>query len=347
MRVWRVHRYGAPSEALELDDVADPVPGPGALAVRVHAAALNLNDTDMCRGRYPTINPPLPFPLGMEVVGVVDAAGPGLEKWVGRRVVAVPQGGHGGYADRALVPVDMSFDAPASLADEQAAAFLIPFHTAHLALHRRGRLQAGETLVVHSGAGGVGSAAVQLGVAAGARVIATAGGPEKIAFCKELGAEIVVDYGVESFVDVVLDATGGRGADLICDLVGGDVATRSFACTAREGRYLIAGFSGGSELGETGIAPRPIAWGNFDVIGVMMSWRTEDASPPMRRAGFNSFPRSVGEEIHEDLLALLDAGRIRPIVGRVVEFEGIPAALEDLESRRTLGKTVARVAVSS
>src|SRR5207248_1414564 len=161
---------------LELDDVADPVPGPGSLAVRVHAAALNLNDTDMCRGRYPTINPPLPFPLGMEVAGVVDEAGPCLEGWVGRRVVAVPEGGHGGYA--------------------------------------------------------------------------------------------------ESFVDVVLDATGGRGADVICDLVGGDVATRSFACIAREGRYLIAGFSGGIELGETGIAPRPIAWGNFDVLGVMMSWST-------------------------------------------------------------------------
>src|SRR5581483_1256314 len=133
MRVWRVVRYGAPSKALELQDRDDLHPGPGQLRIRVHAAALNLNDTDMCRGIYPTVHPPLPFSLGMEVTGVVDEAAPGLEGWLGRRVVAVPQGAHGGYAEQTLSTPDMTFDAPPGLDDAQAAAFFIAFHTAHVA----------------------------------------------------------------------------------------------------------------------------------------------------------------------------------------------------------------------
>lgn len=342
MKVWRVHTYGAPSVALRLDDVDEPEPGAGQVRIAVRAAALNLNDADMCRGIYPTIAPPLPFALGMEVTGVVDATGPGLEEWRGRRVVAVPVGGHGGYAERVLAPVAMTFDAPAPLDDEHAAAFLVPFHTAHLALHRRAHLAAGETLLVHSGAGGVGSAAVQLGVAAGARVFATAGGAEKAARCRELGAELAIDYRTDDFAPRVLDATGGRGADVICDLVGGEVALRSFACIAREGRYLAAGFSGGQALGEAGLPPRAISKGNFSVVGVMMSWNDEPA-PGARAAGFNPFPRSVGEEIHADLVRLLGEGRIRPQVGAVVGFDAVPVALEDLEARRTIAKTVVRL----
>ncbi len=283
MRVWRVHRYGPPTAALALDEVNGLVPKPGQVRIAVSAAALNLNDTDMCRGIYPTINPPLPFALGMEVAGRVDQAAPGLEQWLGRRVVAVPAGGHGGYAQQALAKYEMVFDAPEQLNDVEAAAFLIAFQTAHLLLHRRGRLQAGETILIHSGAGGVGSAAIQLAVAAGARVLATAGGAEKVSFCRELGAAIAIDYRAGDFVEPVLEATGGRGADVICDLVGGEVALDSFACIACEGRYLVAGFSGGQVHGEAGLPPRAVAKGNFAVIGGMMGWRdTNTCRPPGR-----------------------------------------------------------------
>jgi NADPH2:quinone reductase len=342
MKAWRVHAYGAPGEALRLDELAEPVPGSGEVRIRVAAAALNRNDADMCRGRYPTIHPPLPFGLGMEVTGTVDAAAPGLEDWLGRRVAAVPSGGFGGYASRALARVDMVFPVPESLAAADAAALLIPFHTAHLALHRRAGLRAGETLLVHSAAGGVGSAALQLGVAAGARVVATAGGPEKVGLCRELGADLAIDYREQDFVEAVLAATGGRGADVVCDLVGGEVALRSFDCIAREGRYLIAGFSGGVEAGEIGLPPRRASLGNFSLVGVMMAWVSE-LDPALRRAGFQPFSREVGEEVHRDVLALLEAGRIRPVVGRTIDFEDVPRGLEDLESRRTLGRVVVRV----
>ncbi len=342
VKQWRVHRYGPPTAALRLDDVDPPVPGPGEVRVAVSRTALNLNDTDMCRGIYPTIAPPLPFALGMEMTGVVDAAGPGADSWIGRRVVAVPTGGHGAYAQQAVAPVAMTFDAPDALDDDHAAAFMIAFHTAHLALHRRAGLRNGETLLVHSGAGGVGSAAVQLGVAAGARVFATAGGPEKTAYCRALGADVVIDYRTEDFAAVVLEATEGRGADVICDLVGGDVALGSFRCIAREGRYLAAGFSGGLAGGEAGLPPRAISKGNFSVVGAMMSWN-DDPYPAARAAGFNAFGRDVGQETHDALVALLDAGAIAPRVGRVVGFDEIPSALEDLESRKTIGKSVVHV----
>jgi NADPH2:quinone reductase len=256
--------------------------------------------------------------------------------------VATPLGGIGGYAEYAIAGADSVFRAPPDLDALQSAAFMIPFHTAHLALHRRGGLRAGESLLVHAGAGGVGSAAVQLGVAAGARVFATAGGPEKVAFCKALGAELVIDYRAEDFVPVVLEETGGRGVDVVCDLVGGEIAERSWQCIAREGRYLIAGFSGDIRAGEAGLPPRPVAKGNFSLIGVMMAW-IDAPEGALRGLGFNPFGRDVGEAVHEELLALLAAGRIRPLVGATAAFDALPAALEALEERRTQGRSVLQV----
>ncbi len=339
MKAWRVVRYGRPTAALSLDEVPVPEPGPGMLRVRVAGCALNLNDVDMCYGRYPTIHPELPFTLGMEVVGEVDAVGAGAERWAGRTVMTTPLGGIHGYAEYALASPDGAFEVPAQLAPGEAAAFFIPFHTAHLALHRRGRLQPGETLLVHAAAGGVGSAALQLGVAAGAHVIATCGGEEKAALCRELGAERVIDYRSEDFAAAVLEATNGRGADVICDLVGGDVTEASWRCIAREGRYLIAGFSGGIAAGERGLPPRPVAKGNFSLVGVMMAW-VEAPDGALRDSGFLPFGRDVAEEIQTDLERLLAAGRIRPVVGRRASFERIPEALEDLGARKTVGRTV-------
>jgi NADPH2:quinone reductase len=195
MKAWRVHRHGRPTQALRLDDLAKPEPGPGQVRVRVAATVLNFNDIDGCHGRYATVSPPLPYTAGMELTGAVDAAGPGAEHWVGRRVVACPEGAYGGYAEWAVAPADMVFDAPESLDDREAAAFYYPFHVSHLALHERARLREGETVLVHAGAGGVGSAGVQVAKAAGARVLATAGSAEKVAFCGELGADLAIESG--------------------------------------------------------------------------------------------------------------------------------------------------------
>ena len=139
MRAWRVHRAGAPTDVLELDDVPVPEPGPGEVRVATIATALNFNEIDGCRGRYLTVNPPLPYVLGMEVLGVVEATGPGAEQWLGRRVMATAVGAFGAHAEKVLAPVEMVFDAPTGLSDAEAAAFFFPFHLAYLGLHTRER----------------------------------------------------------------------------------------------------------------------------------------------------------------------------------------------------------------
>ena len=340
MKAWRVHRAGRPSYALQLDDIAKPEPGPGEVLVHTRGAALNFNEIDGCHGRYATINPPLPYTLGMEVLGIVDAAGPGADEWLGRRVMATAKGAFGGYAEWVVAPVDMVFDAPALLDDREAAAFFFPFHLAWLGVHERGRVQANEWVLVHAAAGGVGSAAVQLAAAAGARVIATAGGADKVASCREFGAEIAVDYRSEDFVAAVLEATGGNGVDLVFDGVGGETTVRSLQCMARNGRLMIIGFASAIEAeDEPTVTPRALCFGNVSIGGVLLSYRN-DPSMTKQATGFNVVPRSVGDDIQHKLVSLLDAGKIRPIIGRTVDFSDLPAALDDMEDRKTIGRTV-------
>ena len=340
MKAWRVHRAGRPSFALQLDDIDKPEPGPGEVLVRTRAAALNYNEIDGCHGRYATINPPLPYTLGMEVVGIVDEAGPGQEHWLGRRVMATAKGAFGGYAEWVVTPVDMVFDAPEALDDHEAAAFLFPFHLAWLGIHERGRLQPNEWVLVHAAAGGVGSAAVQLAAAAGARVIATAGGADKVARCREFGAHVAIDYRADDFVTKVLDATDGVGADLVFDGVGGDTTVRSLRCMARNGRLMIIGFASAIEAeDEPTVTPRSLCFGNVSIGGVLLSYRI-DPTIAKRAAGFNVVPRSVGDEIQRSLEALLAAGKIRPVIGKTVSFAEVPTALDDMEDRKTVGRTV-------
>ncbi|HEY8216675.1 MAG TPA: zinc-binding dehydrogenase [Acidimicrobiia bacterium] len=339
IRAWRVHRYGEPREALRIDEVEEPDAGPGQVVVRTSATPLNFNEVDGCFGRYRTVDPPLPYTLGMETVGEVIAAGDGAEHWLGRRVVATAVGAFGAHAEQVVADADMTFDAPDTLDDVHAAAFFFPFHVAHLALVERGHLEAGQTLLVHAGAGGIGSAAVQLGAALGGRVIATAGSAEKLDVCRELGADLAVNYRTEDLATAVLDATGGRGVDVVCDLVGGETTVRTFPCVAHGGRHVIAGFSGGIEAEDTGIVPRPIVFGNFDLCGVMLSYR-DDPLAAKRASGFNLFSRADGERVHARLVELLDAGRIRTVVGRTGAWTELPAELERLAMRATVGRTV-------
>jgi len=339
IRAWRVHRYGEPADALQLDELPDPSAGPGQVVVRTATTSLNFNEVDGCFGRYRTVDPPLPFTLGMEVVGEVIGVGEGCDAWLGRRVVTTASGAFGAHAQQVVADAAMTFEAPARLDDIEAAAFFFPFHVAHLALVERGHVQPGQTILVHAGAGGVGSAAVQLGVALGARVFATAGSPEKLDLCRELGASLAIKYRTDDVVAGVLDATGGKGVDVVCDLVGGETTVRTFPCVAHGARYVLAGFSGGVEAEDQGIAPRPIIFGNFDLCGVLLSYSPR---PDLvkRAAGFNLFSRVDGERVQAHLVELLDAGTIRTVVGRTAAWSALPTELARLADRATTGRTV-------
>lgn len=337
---WRVVRHGRPSEALELERVPTPRPGPGEVLIRTATTVCNYNEVDGCHGRYRTIDPPLPYTLGMELVGEVVDAGSGAEGWLGQRVMATATGATGAHAEAAVAPVDMTFPVPPELDDVEAAAFFYPFHLAYLGLYERARLAAGETVLVHAAAGGVGSAAVQLAVAAGARVIATAGGDEKLAVARKLGADVTIDYRRSSFVDAVVEATDGRGVDVCFDGVGGDVMLQSLRCLARNGRHVMVGFASGIEAEDVPmITGRMLCFGNITVMGVILSYH--GGSMPVG-AGYNPVPREVGETVHEHLVELLRAGRIRPLVGNTVPHTELPAALDAMEARATIGRTVVR-----
>jgi NADPH2:quinone reductase len=344
MRALQVTAHGRPGEVLAVREVDRPEPGPGEVRVKVGAASLNFNDIDRCRGNLVSVPTPPPFTLGMDVCGVVDAAGAGAEEWVGRRVVAITKTALGGIAEYAIAPSVSVFDAPEQFDDAEAAAFVLTFQASHLALFRRGRLRAGETLVIHSAASGLGTAGIQLGKAVGARVIAVAGGPEKGELCAALGADLVIDHLEEDFVESVLVATGEVGADVVYDLSGGDFVERSWRCTARGGRYLAVGFANDDENGMTGKPLRLACIGNVDIVCVMLGW-AESVDPGMRRFGFNPFGRDVADEVHAELLKMVADGSIRPSVGRRVGMEGAGAALDEHEARRSLGRTVVEVGV--
>ena len=343
MRALTVTRNGPPAEVLAVREVDRPVPGPGQVLVEVGAASLNFNDIDRCLGKLVSVPTPPPYTLGMDVCGVVVEAGTGAEQWTGRRVVAITTTALGGIADYALADAVSVFDAPEGLDDVEAAAFILPFHTSHLALFCRGRLQAGETLVVHAAASGLGTAGIQLGKAAGARVIAVAGGADKGALCAQLGADLVIDHTAEDFVEAVLQATGDVGADVVYDLAGGDFVERSWRCTARGGRYLAVGYADDDANGMTGRPLRMASIGNIDLVGVMVAW-VDSVDPGMRRFGFNPFGRDVADEVHGDLLRLVAEGAVRPHVGRRVSMEEAGAALEEHRARRAVGRTVVDVA---
>jgi NADPH2:quinone reductase len=338
VRAVRVVRHGRPTEAIEIQDIPAPDVEPGGVRVAVSAASVNFGDIARCRGGVASIMAQPPFTLGMDVCGVVDAAGTGAEQWLGRRVVAMCAWSFGGMADAALAPATAVFDAPPELDDIEGAAFLLPFHTTYLALHTRAGLQAGETLLVVGGASALGTAAIQLGVAAGAHVIAIAGGPEKGKLCEKLGAELAIDHTSDDIFERVMAHTGERGADVVCDLVGGAGTETIWTCVAYEGRYLPVGFNDDPESGLTGRPLRKVSMGNFSVLGVMLSYNV--ASLPMRRFGVTPNPPQRGADVHAALRELVASGAIRPFIGRRISLGQVAAALEDHEQRRTTGRTV-------
>jgi len=321
MRAWRVHAWGEP-ESMRLEEVETPPVGPGEVRIRNRAAALNFFDILQVQGKY-QLKPPFPFIPGAEVAGVVDAAGPNVEGWTpGERVMAISRGN--AFADFSIVKASNVFRLPPSMTFPEAAAVPIAYHTSYFALHQRGQLRAGETLLVHAGASGVGMAAIQIGCALGARVIATASTEEKREFARAQGAELALDYGSEQWVDHVKDATGGVGADVIYDPVGGDVFDQSTKCIAPEGRLLVVGFTSGRI---PTIATNRILLKNMAVVGVL--W-----------GGYLQAHPAYSGPVHAAISSWYEQGKIRPSIGAVWQFDETPTGLRALAARKVLGKAV-------
>jgi NADPH2:quinone reductase len=342
MRAWRLHRYGRPTEVLQLDEVPVPEPEAGELRVEVHAIPFNLNDLERITGGNMMVRPELPYSPGMEVMGVVDACGAGTEEWLGRRVVAMPKGAHGGFAEYALCPVVSAFEMPASIPLPGAAALYFPFHLAWLGLYDRAELKAGESVLIHAAAGGSGSAAIQLAKHAGARVFATAGTDEKVQLCKDLGADVAVNYRDADFAEVVLAETANRGVEVVFDNVGEAVFEKSLQCTAYNGRYLMMGFASNKLVAdEPFIVPRRVALGNLKLCGVLLAYQAPEMADMIKTAmGWNFAPATLGEEIMRAIVDLVVAGTIKPVIGQTIGFEEIPTGIEAMESRRTIGRTI-------
>jgi NADPH2:quinone reductase len=347
MRAWRVHAWGPnPSDALVLDTIPVPKPGPGELLVKVQAIPLNLNDMERINGENMMVRPTLPVTPGMEVMGTVAACGEGTESSQGRRVVATSKQATGGFAEYAICPAVSAFDMPAEIPLPDAAALYFPFHLAWLGLVDRAGLAKGESVLVHAGAGGSGSAAIQLAKALGATVFATAGGPDKVKLCESLGADVAIDYTAEDFKKIVLEKTKLRGVDVVFDNVGEAVMDASMAAIAYNGRYLMMGFASGKRFAdEKLIVPRRLATGNFKLCGVMLGYANAQMGPMLKQAmGWNLCPEAVGQKAMAEILALVRAGKVRAVVGEVVGFGELPAAMTRMRDRKTTGRTIVRVA---
>ncbi|MFD5010492.1 NADPH:quinone oxidoreductase family protein [Streptomyces chartreusis] len=315
MQAWQVHENGEPSEVMRLDEIDTPTPGGGQVLLKVRAANINFPDALLCRGHY-QVRPPLPFTPGVEICGETED---------GRRVIANPALPYGGFAEFAVADAAAVLPAPESLDDAEAAALHIGYQTGWFGLHRRAGLEAGETLLVHAAAGGVGSAAVQLGKAAGARVIGVVGGADKAAVARELGCDVVVDRRSEDVIGAVKEATGGRGADVIYDPVGGEAYDQSAKVVAFEGRIVVVGFASGR-------IPSPALnhalVKNYSILG--LHWGLYNTKNP-----------KLIMHCHEQLTELAARGAIKPLVSERVPLGGAAAAVQRVAD----GVTTGRVAV--
>jgi NADPH2:quinone reductase len=323
-RAWRVHRTGEPTEVMSLDDVEVPPPGPGEASVRVLAVAVNFPDVLLARGQY-QVRPEPPFVPGIELCGEVTAVGAGVDRVaVGDRVV----GSHiGVLAEEVVLPAALLHPAPAPLDDAQAAALTVAYQTAWFGLHRRAGLAAGETLLVHAAAGGVGTAACQLGRAAGARVIGVVGSDAKAAVARAAGAEHVL-LRSDDVAAAVKEITGGHGADVVFDPVGGASFEASTKCVAFEGRIVVVGFASGQI---PPVRANHALVKNYSVVG--LHWGLYAQRDP-----------ALVDTAHAELVRLAADGVIRPVVADVVPFDKAPEAIELLATGATTGRLVVQVA---
>ena len=314
---------------MRFEELAEGEPDDGMVRIRLRASAINYFDSLMISGQYQT-KPDLPFVPGSEISGVVINAPAGSGFQPGDRVMALVDNvglTRGGYSEVADAAPGSVAPMPAKMGFDEAAAFTLIFQTGWFGLHRRANLKAGETLLVHAGAGGVGSAAIQLGKAAGAIVIATAGSDEKVEVCRELGADHAINYKTQDFVEEVKKITGGRGADVVYDPVGGDVYDRSTKCIAFEGRIVIVGFTSG-RIPQA--AANHVLVKNYSVVGLhwgLYSKRAPELIPLATKA----------------LFELYEAGKIKPYVSTRLPLSEAPRALTSVAEGKSTGKVILTV----
>ena len=311
-----------PVSNLRVVELPDPVPREGEVLVRVLAAGLNYPDGLMVQGKY-QVRPPLPFVPGMELAGVVDAVGAGVDGFApGDTVMASTT--TGAFAERCAVPASQVLHRPASLPADLAAASLLTYGTTLHALEDRARLRPGETLLVLGAAGGVGTAAVGIGKLLGAKVIAAASSPERLELCRRLGADFTVDYAAEDLKERVKALTQGRGVDVVFDPVGGALSEAALRATGWGGRFLVIGFASG----EIPRIPLNLALLNArSILGVFWGdWSRRE-------------PRKSADELSR-IAAWICEKRLSPVVTARLDLAAVPAALEDLLARRAHGKLV-------
>lgn len=321
MRAVLCKEWGGP-EKLVVADVPSPPLHDGAVRIAVHAAGINFLDTLIITGQY-QVKPPLPFTPGAEAAGIVTEVGAGVRDFKpGDRVMAMAE--NGGYAEEVVVAADKVFPIPGKMDFSSAAGFPITYGTSHVALDYRAHLKPGEWLLVLGAAGGVGITAVEIGKIMGARVIAAAGGAEKLAVARQYGADEVIDYSHEDIRERVKAITGGRGANVIYDPVGGDAFDASLRSVAWEGRIIIIGFASGriSQI------PANIALvKNVDIIGFY--WGSYQIHKP-----------NVPKESFKQLLRWFEEGKLKPHVSESFDLKDVAVALERLKQRKSTGKVV-------
>ena len=323
LKAWQIASLGDPWDGLAVVDLNSPPTEPETLRIRVEATDLNFADILQCQGSYQIKLAP-PLTPGMNATGIVLEANPTLGFAIGERIVGPTVGPFGGYAEEAILLGERSHAVPRELNAVSAMGAHVTHGTAWFALHQRGQVQPGETVLVLAAAGGVGSAAVQMASAFGCWVAAAAAGEQKTAFCQELGADLVIDYDSDDLYQGIMDATDGRGVDVVYDPVGGryfDIARRLLAF---EGRLLVVGFASG----DIPSAPANHALvKNYSIVGVHMGAYRERDLPLVQQCY---------TEVHAALLA----GTYRPVVTETIGFDALPQTLKRLADRQTMGRIV-------
>jgi NADPH:quinone reductase len=321
MRAVLCKELGGP-EKLVIEDVPPPPIRPGAVRIAIHAAGVNFADTLLISGQYQD-RPPLPFIPGMEVAGIITELGAGVTGLsVGDRVLSSV--GRGAYAEEVVVEADSAHRIPAAMDFVTAAAFPVAYSTSHGAYAWRGRLRAGESVLVLGASGGVGLTAVEIAKAMGATVIAAAGGAEKLAVAKRAGADHLVDYTREDLRERVKALTDGRGVDVVYDPVGGDAFDQSLRCIAWEGRIIIIGFAAGRI---PQIPANLVLVKNIDVIGFF--W-----------GSYRRYKPELQTQSFQQLFRWFEAGKLKPHVSHRLPLEQVREALELLKTRKSTGKVV-------
>jgi NADPH2:quinone reductase len=318
-----MHELGDPWDNLTLGDIDSPTPGPGNVLVDVEGTDLNFADILQCQGTYQVKLQP-PFTPGMQAAGPIVAVGEGVDLEVGQRVIGGSVGGHGTYADQSVLAARSCTPIPDEVDSITAVAMHVTYGTSWFALHKRGNLQPGESVLVLAAAGGVGSAAVQLAKAHGCWVLAAAGGAEKVQTCLELGADVAIDYTNDDLYERVMAETSGRGVDVVYDPVGGDYFDVARRLVAWEGRLLVVGFAAGR------IPQAPMNHAlvkNYSIVGVHMG-------------GYRSIDPAPFKQCYDELYAQLLAGKIDPLVSETLGMNDLPRGLKDLFDRKTTGRVV-------